>query len=311
MQNLCRKGINPADRGALWYLLSGGRHLQQEQPFLFENALEAAFESHVPARITRAVPIFGGPAHTFRHPLTPAGIDTRDRLLYLISHTQPDLEYCPALVPLVSMMLLYMSESQVFYAVSAMLNRTRSERWYFTVAKARALLYATTFRALLEQRSPKVLQHMETDLGINFPNLIESLFNSLFLFSFNYPVVHHLLDVYMGEGTKILYRVSLALFDEARKDIAAATTAKDCLEALERTARREGSQLIRKGLAIRGLAREHFVHLEQQHEDIMRSVPALTEFGGQPLAVKDGPTATGPGDGGEIVAASTSTEILQ
>lgn len=142
---------------------------------MYENALDSSFEGHVPAQITRTVPLFGGTLFTSRQPLTSEGFNVRDRLLYMLSRAHPDLDYCPPMPSLVSMMLIYLTEEEVrrpignqlsfysvisfrqtFFAISAMINRTRQQRWYFSIAKTRALLYAVTFRALLKQKMPAV-----------------------------------------------------------------------------------------------------------------------------------------------------------
>jgi len=56
--------------------------------------------------------------------------------------------------------------------------------------------------------------HLEERCGLNLVNLVAAWFGSLFQCLVDPATVHRLLDVYMGEGTKILYRVVLALFQQ-------------------------------------------------------------------------------------------------
>ena len=71
------------------------------------------------------MPSFGEDDHINTYKLSEAGKKQLTKLLCVLHHTRPDINYCPFLPSIASLLLHYMDTEQAFDAVSALLGSQR------------------------------------------------------------------------------------------------------------------------------------------------------------------------------------------
>lgn len=84
--------------------------------------------------------IFSGNRNVPMYLLSPDGETTCFKILYILSHMHPDIQYAPLIPPLTSIFLHFMDENLCYTCLSALVNSRRSmldqsQRAYAVMAK--------------------------------------------------------------------------------------------------------------------------------------------------------------------------------
>lgn len=204
---LIRVGLPNRLRGEIWELTSGSLYLRLEHPTHYAETL-AKFEGQeslaideIEKDLNRSLPEYPG----FQ---SEEGIGRLRRVLTAYSWVNPDVGYCQAMNIVVAALLIYMSESQAFFLLSALCDRLVPG--YYSTTMYGTLLDQKVFESLVERTMPILWDHLvKSDVQLSVVSL--PWFLSLYINSMPLVFAFRVLDVFFVEGPKVLFQVGLAI----------------------------------------------------------------------------------------------------
>ncbi|KAM7184368.1 Rab-GTPase-TBC domain containing protein [Rhypophila sp. PSN 637] len=204
---LIRVGLPNRLRGEIWELTSGSIYLRLENPTLYADTL-AKFEGReslaideIEKDLNRSLPEYPG----FQ---SEEGIGRLRRVLTAYSWVNADVGYCQAMNIVVAALLIYMSEAQAFFLLSALCDRLVPG--YYSTTMYGTLLDQKVFESLVERTMPILWEHLaKNDVQLSVVSL--PWFLSLYINSMPLVFAFRVLDVFFVEGPKVLFQVGLAI----------------------------------------------------------------------------------------------------
>ncbi|TGO45307.1 hypothetical protein BCON_0403g00010 [Botryotinia convoluta] len=204
---LIRVGLPNRLRGEIWEQTSGSLFLRLENPTLYTDTL-AKFEGRdslaideIEKDLNRSLPEYPG----FQ---SAEGIDRLRRVLTAYSWTNEEVGYCQAMNIVVAALLIYMSEAQAYFLLSALCDRLLPG--YYSQTMYGTLLDQRVFESLVEKTMPILWDHLvKSDVQLSVVSL--PWFLSLYINSMPLVFAFRVLDVFFLEGPKVLFQVGLAI----------------------------------------------------------------------------------------------------
>ncbi|TPX10666.1 uncharacterized protein E0L32_008400 [Thyridium curvatum] len=204
---LIRVGLPNRLRGEIWELTSGSLYLRLETPTLYADTL-AKFEGQeslaideIEKDLNRSLPEYPG----FQ---SEEGIGRLRRVLTAYSWVNAEVGYCQAMNIVVAALLIYMSEAQAFFLLSALCDRLVPG--YYSTTMYGTLLDQKVFESLVEKTMPVLWEHLvKSDVQLSVVSL--PWFLSLYINSMPLVFAFRVLDVFFVEGPKVLFQVGLAI----------------------------------------------------------------------------------------------------
>ncbi|KAH8886710.1 TBC-domain-containing protein [Thozetella sp. PMI_491] len=204
---LIRVGLPNRLRGEMWELTSGSIYLRLENPTLYSDTL-AKFAGQsslaideIEKDLNRSLPEYPG----FQD---EDGINRLRRVLTAYSWVDADVGYCQAMNIVVAALLIYMSEAQAFFLLSALCDRLVPG--YYSTTMYGTLLDQKVFESLVEKTMPILWDHLvKSDVQLSVVSL--PWFLSLYINSMPLVFAFRVLDVFFVEGPKVLFQVGLAI----------------------------------------------------------------------------------------------------
>ncbi|KAK0633207.1 hypothetical protein B0T14DRAFT_560817 [Immersiella caudata] len=204
---LIRVGLPNRLRGEMWELTSGSMYLRLENPTLYADTLtkfsgqESLAIDEIEKDLNRSLPEYPG----FQ---SEEGIGRLRRVLTAYSWVNPDVGYCQAMNIVVAALLIYMSEAQAFFLLSALCDRLVPG--YYSTTMYGTLLDQKVFESLVERTMPILWEHLvRSDVQLSVVSL--PWFLSLYINSMPLVFAFRVLDVFFVEGPKVLFQVGLAI----------------------------------------------------------------------------------------------------
>ncbi|KAK4102242.1 TBC-domain-containing protein [Parathielavia hyrcaniae] len=204
---LIRVGLPNRLRGEIWELTSGSIYLRLENPTLYADTLskfsgqESLAIDEIEKDLNRSLPEYPG----FQ---SEDGIGRLRRVLTAYSWVNADVGYCQAMNIVVAALLIYMSEAQAFFLLSALCDRLVPG--YYSTTMYGTLLDQKVFESLVERTMPILWEHLvKSDVQLSVVSL--PWFLSLYVNSMPLVFAFRVLDVFFVEGPKVLFQVGLAI----------------------------------------------------------------------------------------------------
>ncbi len=204
---LIRVGLPNRLRGEIWELTSGSLYLKLENPSLYTDTLakhsgkESLAIDEIEKDLNRSLPEYPG----FQ---SDDGIGRLRRVLTAYSWVNPDVGYCQAMNIVVAALLIYMSETQAFFLLSALCDRLVPG--YYSTTMYGTLLDQKVFESVVEKTMPILWEHLvKSDVQLSVVSL--PWFLSLYINSMPLVFAFRVLDVFFVEGPKVLFQVGLAI----------------------------------------------------------------------------------------------------
>ena len=204
---LIRVGLPNRLRGEIWELTSGSLFLRLENPTLYTDTLaknsgrESLAIDEIEKDLNRSLPEYPG----FQ---SEDGIGRLRRVLTAYSWVNPEVGYCQAMNIVVAALLIYMSEAQAFFLLSALCDRLVPG--YYSSTMYGTLLDQKVFESLVEKTMPILWEHLvKSDVQLSVVSL--PWFLSLYINSMPLVFAFRVLDVFFVEGPKVLFQVGLAI----------------------------------------------------------------------------------------------------
>ncbi|KAI1379787.1 TBC-domain-containing protein [Hypoxylon crocopeplum] len=204
---LIRVGLPNRLRGEIWELTCGSLYLRLENPGLYAETLakfsgkESLAIDEIEKDLNRSLPEYPG----FQN---EDGINRLRRVLTAYSWINPEVGYCQAMNIVVAALLIYMSEAQAFFLLSALCDRLVPG--YYSSTMYGTLLDQKVFESLVEKTMPILWEHLvKSDVQLSVVSL--PWFLSLYINSMPLVFAFRVLDVFFVEGPKVLFQVGLAI----------------------------------------------------------------------------------------------------
>ncbi|KAM8879297.1 TBC1 domain family member 24-like isoform 2-T2 [Spinachia spinachia] len=159
---------------------------------------------------THAVPEYMEAAEIPRYCLNKAGLNSVKKILICLGKCFPDMKFCPILAELVSLLLHFSEdEAECFHSVSRLICYDDHNKRYIDQTFLTYRASCMTFGDLANRCCRgirKLIASSHQNLFEFYSDWIMWIFADL---PFTYAI--RVLDVYLSEGYKVLYRVALAL----------------------------------------------------------------------------------------------------
>lgn len=204
---LIRVGLPNRLRGEIWEQTSGSLFLRLDNPTLYADTLakfngrDSLAIDEIEKDLNRSLPEYPG----FQ---SEEGIGRLRRVLTAYSWINEEVGYCQAMNIVVAALLIYMSESQAFFLLSALCDRLLPG--YYSTTMYGTLLDQRVFESLVEKTMPILWDHLvKSDVQLSVVSL--PWFLSLYINSMPLVFAFRVLDVFFLEGPKVLFQVGLAI----------------------------------------------------------------------------------------------------
>ena len=156
-----------------------------------------------------ALPSCVDAAHTNHYFLTQKGKISVARLLRCYAYNTPEVQYCPMLFPITSILRHYLSENETYNFISN-LTSSKQPKYFLQNRKQVEIAWKVVFY-LCEKMLDKHVKFLNAESSYEE---VEGLFQQWLWWIFDwlpFPHVVRILDSYLLEGEKILYRICFAI----------------------------------------------------------------------------------------------------
>mmetsp|Transcript_63511 Transcript_63511/g.149509 ORF Transcript_63511/g.149509 Transcript_63511/m.149509 type:complete len:580 (-) Transcript_63511:103-1842(-) len=250
---MMQRGCPDAYRKQAWELLSGCRLATEAgKPSIYKEwRILQPSQDRDTARVIKNPPLFGGTLEGAKHPLTEEGEIARGRMLAAIGMTRPDISFAPQLPHIVSLALLYMSETEVCAFVETLLppisfqarqskeGEEQQQNVLHDVATicspSMLQLAITAWDMKLRVCSPKLHAKLKEggDSAVDFGEIVGRWISSLFQGFAPYQVTLRCLDAVVSDSVKGVVQLCVAVFWYFKDAILACTSPEGVRHAVE------------------------------------------------------------------------------
>jgi len=215
LTDLVKKGIPDALRGEVWQLLAGcPPESNQELASTYASLLskECPDEVYVKRDIGRTFP-----AHDYFRETESVGQEALYRVLKAYAVYDEEVGYCQGFSFIAAALLLHMPEEQAF---SVLVKIMSDYGLRFALKDGFETLYLRFYQLdrLIEDHLSDLWKHFSTQ-HIESHMYASQWFLTLFTAKFPLYVVFYILDIYLLEGTPVLFQVSLSLLQLSKDDL--------------------------------------------------------------------------------------------
>lgn len=211
--------------------------------------------------------------------LSEEGVQQLHKILAILHHTNPDITFSPLLYPLLSLFLHYMGPSDAYNCIYGLLT---SKETYIIQTKVAYEASKRVLRDLTKKFAKSAYVHMVRNCNTKE---IDTLFDLWLWWLFSYLPSHYLIrivDCYLLEGVKILYRTALSILilftkysgKRSRGTPREFNTSSSVSQNLQQFCQEmpvKIEKLLKVGFGIRGLTRKEIKKLQLKHEMFLNS----------------------------------------
>ena len=161
---------------------------------------------------------------------TGKGVDSLRTVLQCYACHNPNVGYCQSLNFLVGMMLLFMNEEDSFWLLATVLEKLLPSDYY---TKSMIGIYVDQYVLghMIKLYLPEVHKKLE-EFELQLPIITVQWFLCLFINTLRPEVGLRIWDMFLNEGNKVLFRISMALFKSAQREILSAKDPGDLFVVL-------------------------------------------------------------------------------
>jgi len=149
------------------------------------------------------------------------------RILHAYTWFKPEVGYCQSMNFLAAMMLIYVEEETVFWMIGTVLDDILPSG-YYAENLIGIKVDIRVFETLFEQKFPKLSKHFQ-NLAVEPHTFVIQWFMCTYISVFSDEISSRILDVFLYDGSKILFRVAFAIFKISEKQLLNAKDTPDLL----------------------------------------------------------------------------------
>lgn len=204
------RGIPSNLRGPLWPRMSNSHKKKEENFQEYLNLLKSKghLENPYTQQIEKDLPRTF-PTNIWFH--TDAVQTSLRHILHAFTWYRPAIGYCQAMNFLAAVLLFFIEEEEAFWTVCTVVDNMLPRDYYCNNLRG-VRVDVEVFRALFQQRLPKLAKHF-SDLEVDPGIFVTQWFLCLFINVLPLESAFRFLDCFFYEGSKMLFRVALALFN--------------------------------------------------------------------------------------------------
>ncbi|XP_064615353.1 GTPase-activating protein skywalker-like [Liolophura sinensis] len=237
---------------------------------IFQDMVDEIFKGEV--RKELPVPSFVDPAHMPQYFLTPTGVHQVHTVLIVLENLNPDITFCPSLFPLAALFLHFMEPEQCFECLYGMV-RSR-ESLYLAQTKVAVDATHLVMRDLAKHHAKSAYSNISKDTDGN----VEPVFRNWFWWIFKdlpFPYLVQVVDCYLFEGVKVLYRVALAILILYHKHTTKSRGNSSLMQGMNVSSKIKHfctdipysmEKILKTAFGIRGLGKREVRKLQMRHE---------------------------------------------
>lgn len=143
-------------------------------------------------------------------------IDQLRRVCIAYTIRNPEIGYCQGFNFIIGRFLMVMSEEEAFWMITQLLESFIPIDYYCKMAGA--ITDQNILSAMIEEKMPDLFNHFQSTMFE--PKIVTfQWFSCLFAYNFSFDVISRIWDLFFLKGSKILFRVSLAILHIMRPHI--------------------------------------------------------------------------------------------
>jgi len=207
----------------------------------YDIALKVAFDGNTPKSF-KNVPSFAACedlSYLMKdHFVNNDAMEELKKLLWLFHKQIPHIYYCPMLIRVLGVLLMFLTESETFVVARRMVEESvkllderkqidsedmRGLRWHFTLNEDIHYKFIKSFSNFVRDKYAnwhKIEDHFKA-IGFDYITYIAELLDNLFLGYLPLPMVIRIFGAYLNEGIKIYYRMGYAFLRLFKRKILA------------------------------------------------------------------------------------------
>ena len=226
-KKVCRKGIHPNYMHDLLINLFELKDVQNNNHY--NSVYSVIFKKYNPNDLEDFVPYFTG-YKTLKeslpyHFLNEKGIKELKILLWMINDSHSNIVFCPYLIKLLSLLLIFCNKYETFEIMCKLLENERNIideeeckiRWHFKYSYDENKHLIASITQSLKELSPKnrssYYNSFET-LNFKIEKVYEDMCYNFFFFHINFYGIIRFLPFFLVEGVKSFYRIIYAIENE-------------------------------------------------------------------------------------------------
>jgi hypothetical protein len=263
MKMICRDGLTHTVRGKVWELTTKTRECMEVEKLLFDNLNKETFR-HYSIEDLPEVHLFGHSGNLERHCLTPQGKNALHRVVLLLQRKHFDVDFCPFIPELISVLFCYCSEKHSFYVIHSIVKKSLREPWYLPVSGSQFASFLETVKQLAVTRLPRLVEHLKKVKAFDSVfDVIKAKFMSGLFSCFPRYTALRILDAFFCEGIKVLYRIALAILQIHEEEFTQEQSSMECVHLAKNIMEscHDGQELIRAAFRLQ-LSRKEIFELE-------------------------------------------------
>lgn len=268
MKARSRKGIPSRLRGVAWQLLVGSHVKLQEHAGVYHQLLlktpDADTEGLIERDLARTFP-----SHQLFRDTQGIGQQALRNVLFAYNAIDPEVGYVQGMGFLVATLLTQMSEEECFWCFHEMMQQNLyAMRELFRPNFPMLQLCFFQLKKLMNLHCPKVISHLES-LGLDVSIFAAQWFMTLFVYHFPFRGVLRLWDIFLCEGWKIVFRVSITLLKWEENNIVGKPI-DECMKTVRTISdNKNPDEIIERSMALK-FKTECLLDYRKEYEDMLR-----------------------------------------